>query len=270
LESYTITYNLNGGASVPGNPSTYNVTELPLLIAHPPVHLNPQYRFIGWSCPQLPNEPRQIVYNVPAGTVENLTMNALWAQKLDGLNGGKLDTLYACQAPRVLVGDPQAMDWTWIHPDGTQHTTRQISANQSGRYICHADYGSIVLSDTMYAYFVNDVETEIRYLTTTGAKIGKIQQFAIRAPQEILSKSTTVWTVDGRGTILNASTDSMTVIWNTTGMKKVSAQVTLNYVGISCAQTLTANVKITKQGLGFFVNQAVAGGNRDGSSWANA
>jgi uncharacterized repeat protein (TIGR02543 family) len=270
LESYTITYELNDGISVPGNPVMYNVTELPLVISHPPVHLNPQYRFIGWSCPQLPDEPRQIAYTVPAGTFSDLTMIAQWSQKLDSLNGGTRDTLYACQAPKVLSGDPQALNWTWIHPDGTQQIARQIQANQSGRYICHTDYGSIVLSDTMYAYFANDVNTEISYLTTTGAKINKIQQFAIRLPQEILSKATTVWTVDGRGTILNASTDTLTVLWNTTGVKKVSAQIVLNYEGISCAQTLTTSVKITEQGLGFFVNQAVAGGNHDGSSWKNA
>jgi uncharacterized repeat protein (TIGR02543 family) len=269
IQMYVIDYDLDGGDILPGNPLTYTIRELPLQIAVQPSHLDPRRRFIGWSSPQLPDVSRQLVYSIPTGTFGNLTMVANWSQKLDDMNGGSCDTLFICQAPKALSGDSQAVSWTWILPDGSQRTTQQIQADQSGRYICRADYGSLVLPDTMHVYFVSDKYTEIEYLTTTGAKKDQPQQFRINAPLEVLLNATSVWTVD-RGTIIDASTDALTVVWHTTGEKKISVQLDMNYGGVSCSQTLTTRVKITEHGLGFFVNQNVAGGRHDGSSWANA
>jgi uncharacterized repeat protein (TIGR02543 family) len=270
LNSYMITYDGNGGTVNPGNPATYNITLFPVVIAVPPTHPDPRLTFIGWNSPELPGVPRQLAYNIPAGTLMNLTMRANWSQKLNDLNGGTLDSLYVCQSPRVLYGDPQAQAWTWTLPDGSQRTSRNINANESGRYICSVDYGTIVVLDTLHVYFLGDVNTRIDYITTTGAKKGKLQQFVIRLPEEISSKATAIWSVSGGGTVISVIGDTLTALWNTTGEKSISVRLALNYAGVNCTKVVVANIKITERGLGFFVNQALSSGEQDGSSWADA
>ncbi|MDR1331133.1 MAG: InlB B-repeat-containing protein [Tannerella sp.] len=266
INDYTISYDYY----VPGNPLTYNITNFPVVVSEAPSHLDPRYVFVGWSSPELPAVPKQLVYNIPAGTLSNLNFVANWAKPLDVLNGGTGDSLYVCSSPRTLYGDPQAQGWTWILPDGSQQTTRGISANVSGRYICRADYGTTVVPDTLHVYFLVDANTRIDYITTTGAKIGKPLQFVLRLPDEILSKATVSWSLPDGGSIVSAASDTLTAMWNTTGEKHISVSLVLNYGGVDCSKTVAATVKITERGLGFFVDQAVAGGAHDGSSWADA
>jgi uncharacterized repeat protein (TIGR02543 family) len=267
---YTITYDPNGGRLMPGNPGNYDVTGLPLAITVHPVHSDPGHTFVGWSSPELPATPKQMEYIIPEGTFTNLTLKANWSQKLDNLNGGSGDTLFVCEAPRTLFGDPQAQSWTWILPDGRQQTGRDIHADMSGRYISRADYGSIVIADTLHVYFLTSVQTKIDYLTTTGAREGKPQHFAVSFPEEMTDKVTAVWTVSGDGTIVYATGNSLTVIWRTTGEKHVSVRLTLQSGNTGCTKTFTTSIKISESGLGFFVNQSVTGGRGDGSSWADA
>jgi uncharacterized repeat protein (TIGR02543 family) len=269
LNIYTLTYDGNGGYVVPGNPATYNVTVFPVVIPVHPTHLDPRYTFIGWSSPQLPTTPKQLEYNIPTGTLMDLTIKANWSKDLDDLNGGSGDSLYVCQAPRVLYGDPQGLTWTWTLPDGSQQTSRDITANVSGRYISRVDYGTVTVSDTLYTFFLADVNTMIDHITTTGAKKGKVQQFVLRLPPEILSKATYVWTVTEGGTIISA-TDTLTVIWNTVGEKYIFVDLALNYGGVNCTKTLAKTIVITERGLGFYVNHAMMSGAHDGSSWENA
>jgi hypothetical protein len=204
--------------------------------------------------------------------LQDLSFVANWSQKLDDLNGGTGDSLYVCESPRTLYGDPQAQAWTWILPDGSQQTTRNITANVSGRYISRADYGTKLIPDTLNVYFLADINTRIDYISTTGAKIGNPLQFVLRLPDEILSKATVSWTVNDGGTKLDisAKSDTLTAVWNTTGEKYIRVDLTLVYGGVNCTKTIVKTLKVTERGLGFFVNQAVTGGAHDGSSWSNA
>jgi hypothetical protein len=146
---------------------------------------------------------------------------------------------------------------------------REFSADLSGRYICRTDYGTIIVPDTLYVYFLVDRHTAIDYITTTGAKIGRPQQFVLRLPPEILAHATYTWTVTEGGTIISAN-DTLTVVWNTVGEKYIFVDLAMNYGGVNCTKTLSRTIMITERGLGFYVNRAVVGGNHDGSSWANA
>jgi uncharacterized repeat protein (TIGR02543 family) len=270
VDNYIITYNPNGGIIVPGNPNTYNITTFPVLISTPPTHLNPRYTFIGWNCVELPTVPKQMTYAVPPGTLMNLTMMANWSQALDDLNGGSLDTLYACDGPRTLYADPQGISWEWILPNGNTVSQRDINASLSGRYICHTNYGTLTLSDTLHVYFLATTGTQIEYISTRGAKIDRPQEFVLRLPPEISAYATSVWTLWGDGTVLNATTDSLKALWSTTGEKTLSVVVTFSHMGVSCVREFVMKINILPPGNGFFVNQNVKGGYEDGSSWANA
>jgi uncharacterized repeat protein (TIGR02543 family) len=272
VNTYNITYDPNGGVLVPGNPSTYDITQYPVTISVPPTHLDPRYTFIGWTCDELPAVPKQLAYSLPVNTLSDLTFRAQWARKLDDLNGGVNDSLYVCEAPKQLQGDSQGQAWEWTLPDGSQLHTRNISANQQGRYICRTDYGTLNIPDTLYVYFLVSGSTGIEYVSTRGAKIGRSQQFVLRMPPNVLAQSVTQWTVEGGGTIISATPDSLTAVWNMTGTKRVSVRVDFNHAvsGVTCTKTFIYYIGILERGRGFFVNQNVAGGDNDGSSWPNA
>ncbi|MDR2920762.1 MAG: InlB B-repeat-containing protein [Tannerella sp.] len=272
LDMYSITYRPNGGITVPGNPSSYDVTALPVNIATEPVHLNPENIFIGWTCQQLPSVPMQLVFNIPANTTGNLDMDAHWTKSLNNLNpSGVNDTLFVCEGPKRLYGDPQGKSWEWIFPDGSRQTSRDVNATLSGRYVCHTNYGTKIVPDTMNVYLLmENNSSSISYITVTGAKIGKPQQFVLDIPSPMLPYTTASWSVSGGGVITNASADSLTVVWSSTGEKTVSVQLGFNYGGIVCTKTLATKLQISVRSLGFFVDQTATSGTKDGSSWANA
>ena len=274
LDNYTITYHMNdaGGVPMPGNPSIYDVTVLPMNIGVEPTHLNPKNVFIGWTCQQLPAEPMALTFTIPANTTGNLDMDAHWTKSLNNLNpSGIADTLFVCEGPKLLYGDIQGKSFEWICPDGTLVTTRNVSATQSGRYICNTNYGTKIVSDTLHVFLLMENNTStIDYITTTGAKIGKPQQFVLNIPASMLPYATTTWSISGGGTIISSTTDSLTVVWNSIGQKKVTAQLGFNYGGITCSKTLAIAHQITERTVGFFVDQNATGGLEDGSSWENA
>ena len=271
LDSYTITYHPNGGIIVPGNPVAYDVTMLPTNIATEPTHLNPKNVFIGWTCQQFPSDPMALIYTIPANTTGNLDMDAHWTQNLNTLNpSGVNDTLFVCEGPRTIYGDPQGKSWQWILPNGTQASSRNINVSLSGQYICNTNYGTKVVADTLHVYFLMaNSSASINYITITGAKIDKPQQFVLDIPAAMLPHVTASWTATG-GTILNATTDSLTAIWSSPGEKKISVQLTFNYGGVICSKTIAIALQITERSLGFFVDENVSGGNRSGRSWEDA
>jgi len=270
VDVYNITYDPNGGAIMPGNPTTYSIEQYPVLIAQPPVHLDPDYTFIGWTSPQLTSTPMQITYSLPVGTLMDLTMKANWVRKLDDLNGGVNDTLYLCESSKQLLADPQGISWEWTLPDGTIRTQRDISANKSGRYTVRTDYGTIVLADTLYVYFIGDVSARIDYVSTRGAKVERLQEFVLRLPPEITAYATADWSLTGGGTIVSSSADSLKAIWSATGEKIITVRLTFSHGLVTCMRTLSTKINIGERGRGYFVNQNVSGGLQDGSSWENA
>ncbi|BAR52368.1 repeat protein [Tannerella forsythia KS16] len=275
LNNYTLHYHLNGGVHVPGNPSTYNVTQLPVDIATEPTHLNPKAIFIGWTCREIPTAPMALTFTIPANTAGDLNFDAHWTRDLDSLNNnhpGKInDTLFVCEGPRILYGDPQGKSWQWILPDGRILTTKNIDAMKSGRYVCSTNYGTRIVNDTLHVYFLmENSSSSIRYITTTGAKLNRVQEFVLDIPREMWPHVTSNWSVSGGGVIRKASADSLMVTWSTMGEKAVTADVTFTYAGIQCSKRVSTNIQISQHSLGFFVNHRATGGQRDGSSWQNA
>ncbi len=66
---YAINYVLDGGVNAEGNPVGYNALEVPLPIAAPS---KPGYEFVGWLL------NNQLVNAIPAGTLGDVTLVAIW------------------------------------------------------------------------------------------------------------------------------------------------------------------------------------------------
>ncbi|MGP1462678.1 InlB B-repeat-containing protein [Tannerella sp.] len=275
LNNYTLHYHLDGGIHVPGNPSSYNVTQLPVNVATEPTHLDPNTVFIGWTCREMPTVPMTLTFTIPDQTTGELNFDAHWTKSLHSLNnnhpGNINDTLFVCEGPRILYGDPQGKSWQWILPDGRTLTTKNIDAMKSGRYVCSTNYGTKIINDTLHVYFLmENNRSSIRYITTTGAKLNRAQEFVLDIPREMWPHVTSNWSVSGGGVIRKSSADSLMVTWGMMGEKSVTVDVTFTYAGIQCSKRLSTNIQIGQRSLGFFVNHRATGGQQDGSSWQDA
>ena len=70
LITYTITYNLNGGANSSSNPSSYNVESPTINLANP---TKTGYTFTGWT------SDGSSITSIPTGSTGNLTLTANWS-----------------------------------------------------------------------------------------------------------------------------------------------------------------------------------------------
>lgn len=275
LDNYTLHYHLDGGIHVPGNPQVYDVTQLPVDVATEPTHLDPNTVFIGWTCREMPTVPMTLTFTIPDQTTGELNFDAHWTKSLHSLNnnhpGNINDTLFVCEGPRKLYGDPQGKSWQWILPDGQILNTMNIDAKKSGRYICSTNYGTKTINETLYVYFLmENNSSSIRYITTTGAKLNRAQEFVLDIPREMWPHVTSNWSVSGGGVIRKSSADSLMVAWGSMGDKSVTVDVTFTYAGIRCSKRLSTNIQIGQRSLGFFVDHRATGGQQDGSSWKDA
>ena len=95
LESYTITYKLNGGTNAPENPAVYNVETETITLKDP---VKPGYTFAGWY--KAEDFTGEAVTEIAQGSTGNITLYAKWKQipfttvKVEGgnctLNGTKV------------------------------------------------------------------------------------------------------------------------------------------------------------------------------------
>ena len=76
LESYTITYELNGGTNVPENPAGYNVETETITLKDP---VKTGYTFAGWYTAG--NSP---VTKIKNGSTGNITLYAKWVTDIEG------------------------------------------------------------------------------------------------------------------------------------------------------------------------------------------
>lgn len=269
LNNYAITYDANGGVLTPGNRPSYDVTQLPFSITQEPTHLNASKKFIGWTCTQL-NLPQQLVYTVPAGTWMPLDFRAHWSKSPEELNPGAYnDTLFVCEAPKKLFGDPDALAVEWVLPDGSQVAQRDLEVDKPGRYVTRSNYGVRTISDTLYVFFFANEKTKVSPVSTRNQKTGVPIQFTVNLSPEVMRHTTAHWSA-GDGVILQAGTDSLTAVWSTTGQKTVTLRLSFNYAGTICSKTYTCQVSLGALSAGLFVNQHAAGAKQDGTSWQDA
>ena len=74
LDTYTITYNLDGGTNNVSNPATYTVEDLPITLGNPTK--SGSFIFGGWSL-----FGKETVTEIKAGTAGNITLDAEWLQE---------------------------------------------------------------------------------------------------------------------------------------------------------------------------------------------
>jgi uncharacterized repeat protein (TIGR02543 family)/uncharacterized repeat protein (TIGR01451 family) len=254
---FTITYNYNGGTA-PGtpNPSGYNVTTPVSITQHP---AKPGHTFVGWtgSNGAIP----QLTVNVPAGTMGNLTYDAKWSFQFAN------DTVLNCSAPLKIESGNDGLSYVWVLPDGSSRTSTSVQAMTSGNYILHTNYGSMVTIDTVYVLLFFEEGQKINYSSTGGTKVGSIVSFDLPL-NKYLTNVTRQWNIPG-ATPATFTGDTAHVVFNTSGKRTVSVNVTATKGGLTCTKTISMELKVMASRNGFFVDQT-AGGTNDGSSWANA
>ena len=76
IESYTITYELDGGTNAPENPASYNVETETITLKDP---VKTGYTFAGWYSAD--NSP---VTKIPQGSTGDITLYAKWVTDIEG------------------------------------------------------------------------------------------------------------------------------------------------------------------------------------------
>ncbi|MCL2686147.1 MAG: InlB B-repeat-containing protein, partial [Candidatus Bathyarchaeota archaeon] len=81
VHNYSISYVLNGGVDVAGNPSLYTLQSLPLAIVDP---TRAGYVFLGWTVQYSTGQTVDIIrdFSVPAGTVGDIVLIANWLKEV--------------------------------------------------------------------------------------------------------------------------------------------------------------------------------------------
>ncbi|MDR2202854.1 MAG: InlB B-repeat-containing protein [Nitrososphaerota archaeon] len=130
---YSIEYRLNGGVNAPGNPVSYNVANLPSLIANPTLR---GYNFLYWKV-MCANGTQFILTGsgIPAGTTGDLVVIAIWdalpimytiTYNLDGgINGpGNTNSYAVTDNFPIPISNPVKanhvfLGWVAVYANGT-------------------------------------------------------------------------------------------------------------------------------------------------------
>ena len=113
LNTYTITYVLNGGTNNPSNPSSYTVLDSTITLANP---TREHYDFKGWK------NGNSSVTRIYTSNAQNYTLTATWAPhnysityNLDGgTNNPNNPTTHTVESNEITLGDPTRDGYTFI------------------------------------------------------------------------------------------------------------------------------------------------------------
>ncbi len=272
---FGIGYELNGGtAPAIANPTTYTIETLPETVGEAPTKAGSI--FIGWqgvpsvgmSTNIVPTPAQTVTIPVKKDNVwtqDTLAFSAAWHQTID-------TTMVSCEPPLKLKGLSGATSYKWESKDGKKLAdTQAFEANKSGTYILATDYGTITTVDSFKVTFAFEGSVKLEHDKTVINKVGKIQKFYVKMDTTDRSVSYK-WSFSEGDTIKTSSIkDSLYIRFNSPGEKEVSVEVTVTLPGgLLCTKVLSKKLKIYEKYHGFFVDQHVVGGRRDGSSWANA
>lgn len=259
IVDYEITYDYDGGSEPSvSNPEKFDVNKTPFEIENQPTKSG--HKFVGWTGSNglIP----ELSAHVCDTTMHNLSYKAKWSFQFPE------DTISICSGSVIIESGNDGLSYEWVLPDGSSQTTSSVIANQSGDYILYTNYGSMVTDDTLYVLILFDESRKIDYTTTTGNKVGS--EFAFFAPlSEYVDQVTYQWNIPGA----NPSTftgDTAKVVFNSSGIKKISVHVTALDGTLPCNKILELDLRILPERNGFFVDQRVTSGRNDGSSWASA
>ena len=101
IESYTITYELNGGTNAPENPAGYNVETETITLKDP---VKTGYTFAGWYTAG--NSP---VTKIKNGSTGNITLYAKWVTDIEG-------KVFVRGGDAILNGKEVTLSSFWISP----------------------------------------------------------------------------------------------------------------------------------------------------------
>ena len=270
-----IGYNINytdGNTTLPmaWSPTTYNITT-PTFNLPNPSDKSIKNPFVGWTGTNIAGNGKKLTVTVPLGSNGNRAYTAWWATSFkDRYPAMSNDTLYTCEPPVKLTGDPNGIGYEWIHPDGTRTKSLSTMAGKSGQYILNTDYGDIIVKDTIQVMIAFEDGIAIDRISTGGPKINRPQQFEIILNPVYAGSISYQWTFNGGGTPASSTQAQPIVTWTTEGKKVVKVNMTVTKGGLTCSKELTLDLIISPKNKGFFVDQNVNGGNEDGSSWENA
>lgn len=259
LATYRILYDYNGGLPpVSLNRSVYTVEDAAFMIDYMPTR--PGYTFVGWvgSNGVIP----ELRVYVAKGTTGELRYKAKWGFRFES------DTIYTCSMPVVLESGHDGLGYEWILPDGSSSMGEDIEAGCSGRYILRTNYGSLIVSDTVFVLAPFERERAIRAVSSKVVKAGVAQQFTVRLNGGIAVTGCR-WQVPG-GDVVRDAGDTITVLYESAGKKTVSVTITSLVNGAVCEQTVSERFNVYPKRRSIFVNRYVGGGYEDGSSWSDA
>lgn len=259
-----------GGSIAGGSPQVLNYGEKPAsgVTVTPPTGR----KFVGWSYDAYTSAKGQGSYPAALGIMDydtitvygDIDLVAKWDFRFED------DTIYQCAPPYTLESGHDGLSYEWILPGGGTLTTEDVVAKTSGRYILHTNYGSIITKDTIYVQYAFNGDEAIEKISTAGPKLEKEQIFTVNM-DTALTDVTYQWTFDGGADPATSTSDTVSVIYKTTGKKHISVDVTVTLDdGTVCQKTFTYDFEIFKKYRNFFVDQNVAGGEEDGSSWQDA
>lgn len=268
---YNITYT-DGNTNLPmaWTPTTYNITT-PTFTLPNPTDKSVKNPFVGWTGTGIMGAGKKLVVTVPLGSSGDRAYTAWWATSFkDRYPTMSNDTLYTCEPPVKLSGDPNGIAYEWIHPDGTRSKSLSTMAGKSGRYILNTDYGDIIIKDTIQVMIAFEEGIVIERISASGPKINRPQQFEVILDPVYSGSISYQWTFSSGGNPASSTLAQPTVTWTTAGKKVVKVNLTVTKGGLTCSKELTLDLNISPKNKGFFVDQHVNGGNGDGSSWENA
>ena len=101
IESYTITYELDGGTNAPENPASYNVETETITLKDP---VKTGYTFAGWYSAD--NSP---VTKIPQGSTGDITLYAKWVTDIEG-------KVFVRGGDATLNGKEVTLSSFWISP----------------------------------------------------------------------------------------------------------------------------------------------------------
>ena len=150
LESYTITYELDGGINAPENPAGYNVETGTITLKAP---TKDKYDFKGWY---KDGEFTDEITEITQGTTGNITLYAKWLENYtityelnDGTNAPENPAGYNVETGTITLKDPVKTGYTfagWYSADNSPVTK-----------IPQGTTGDI----TLYAKWVTDIEGKV-------------------------------------------------------------------------------------------------------------
>ena len=154
LESYTITYELEGGTNAPENPASYNVVTETITLKDP---VKPGYTFGGWY---KDGEFTTQVTEITQGTTGNITLYAKWEPvsytityvNVDGATNEN-PASYNVETETITLKDPVKTGYTfagwYMAEDFTGNAVTEIVQGTTGNITLYAKWIEIIVPETL-------------------------------------------------------------------------------------------------------------------------